>query len=1105
MGRWRSVSGYTRAGRSVVAISLLTGWAGASVAAAPAAYAGAADTTYAVESVSTLGTPIAGQHLRPQLSSDGRWLAFDSGVSTLVPGDTANLDVFVRDRDNGTIERATVADDGSEPNGSMYFNSSHLSADGRHVTFTSTATNLVAGDTNGSADVFVRDLVAGTTELVGISPTGELGNTGSYNSDISGDGRYVVFNSAASNWAGSLNYGGIFLRDRTLGTTTLLVTGSPDTGSVFSLRISADGNVIVYVVQGQDARTQLWAFDRQLGTSERVDVTDTGLPGAGYHKNSVDLSSDGTVIAFEDDGPLVASDSNGQADVYVRDRTAGTTTLADRSSVGTQPGSATNATISDDGRFVGFVVSSGLPAPAGLDPGTDAYVRDRLGGSVWHVGVDGYGANSLYLAADIAFSLDGDGQTAAIVAGGGSGSGLVPSDGNRYVFSATRAPDTDPPVVYGYTTTPANAQGWFSAPPTIEWSAYDPAPSWGQPSSPPGPVVASLEGDHVYTSAVVCDQAARCATGSIEVKLDSAAPTADLPVPADGAEYTFNQVVAATYSCTDNGDSGISTCAGTSASGSLIDTSAVGVHDFVVTTTDNAGNTASVTHSYTVDAPLDSTPPVVSLSVPVNGSFVAQNAVVVSQFTCTDELGGSGLASCVGTGPNGIAVDTSTAGQHTFSVTGTDVAGNSQTATTTYNVVSPVDVTTTLPVGGGILTTDAGGTGPTVDAPLQTSVTSPGAGLVEIVQTGVTVPDPVGYTLFGFQSTITAPLASASSPLTLGFSFEGTLLASQGLGVADVAIFRDGIAISPCTDPGTAVASPDPCVFARTVLPGGDAEIDVYTSHASQWGFGSQLPTSPLTVTTTSLPGATVGVPYSTSLAAAGGAAPYTWSIASGSLPAGLSLDAATGVVSGVPTASGPTAFAVRATDVTLPTARVALASLSIAVAPSTNPGSAKIGVAYSLAVPPFAGVAPYHWSISAGHLPGGLSLNRATGVISGTPTTEGAFAFTVQVTDSRAPTPRKVATRLTISVAPVAITISPTSLAAAHRSVWYSRTLTASGGAPTYVFKVTSGTLPVGIKLSSSGVLSGRATASGSASFTVTATDKFGFKGTRSYLFVVT
>jgi Tol biopolymer transport system component len=134
----------------------------------------------------------------PALSADGRFVAFESEASNLVPGDTnGERDVFVHDRQAGTTERVSVRRDGVQVRGSSYRPA--LSADGRFVAFVSRVHTLVPGDTNNKADVFVRDRRTGTTERVSVGPNGVQGNGRSDFPTLSADGRFVAFESEASN------------------------------------------------------------------------------------------------------------------------------------------------------------------------------------------------------------------------------------------------------------------------------------------------------------------------------------------------------------------------------------------------------------------------------------------------------------------------------------------------------------------------------------------------------------------------------------------------------------------------------------------------------------------------------------------------------------------------------------------------------------------------------------------------------------------------------------------------------------------------------------------------------------------------------------------
>ena len=253
-----------------------------------------------------------------------------------------------------------------------------------------------------------------------------------------------------------------------------------------------------------------------------------------------------------------------------------------------------------------------------------------------------------------------------------------------------------------------------------------------------------------------------------------------------------------------------------------------------------------------------------------------------------------------------------------------------------------------------------------------------------------------------------------------------------------------------------------------------------------------------LNVTTTSLPGGTVGAAYSVTLAATGGTTPYAWSITSGALPSGLSLAGTTGVISGTPTmaVSGSSiTFSVQDSESPAQNKAVAL-TLTIAspvlTVTTTSLPSGTVGAAYSKTLAATGGTTPYSWSITNGALPAGLSLAATTGVISGTPTVAvSGSSITFAVTDSESPTVTKTAV-LTITIAPPVLSITTTSLPNGAVGTAYSATLSATGGTPPYSWSITNGALPAGLSLAAStGVISGTPTvAISSSSITFSAQD---------------
>jgi Tol biopolymer transport system component len=241
-------------------------------------------TTVSVD-VGADGKPTGGRlvYTRAAIGDQGRFVAFVSESRNLVPGDTNGVaDVFVLDRSLGTIERVSVASGGGQSNGDSGLYAPAVTPDGRYVAFASLASNLVPGDTNGTWDVFVRDRVRGTTERVSVGAGGEQAKGNSSGAPaLSADGRFVAFQSFASN----------------------LVPG--DTNGA----------------------TDVFVRDRTAGTTERVSVATGGGQGDGQSGEST-ISADGQLVAFDSQASdLVPGDTNAATDVFVHDRRTGSTTL----------------------------------------------------------------------------------------------------------------------------------------------------------------------------------------------------------------------------------------------------------------------------------------------------------------------------------------------------------------------------------------------------------------------------------------------------------------------------------------------------------------------------------------------------------------------------------------------------------------------------------------------------------------------------------------------------------------------------------------------------------------------------------------------------------
>jgi len=259
---------------------------------------------------------------------------------------------------------------------------------------------------------------------------------------------------------------------------------------------------------------------------------------------------------------------------------------------------------------------------------------------------------------------------------------------------------------------------------------------------------------------------------------------------------------------------------------------------------------------------------------------------------------------------------------------------------------------------------------------------------------------------------------------------------------------------------------------------------------------------SSLTISTSTLPQAVVQSNYQASMTASGGKQPYTWSVVSGSLPPGLHLTSSTGTISGMPSQTGTFSFSAQVQDSSSPlktVTRPAAVTVSSTASPlqiATNSLPAgKVGTAYQATLTASGGTQPYIWSAPSGSLPLGLTLNSSTGLLSGSPTQQGTFNFTIHAVDS---TGQSATASVSIAIAastttPSALAISTTSLPSGQVSRPYSATLTATGGQAPYTWGMTSssGPLPSGLTLSATtGTISGTPTTSASYTFTIQVSD---------------
>jgi hypothetical protein len=558
-----------------------------------------------------------------------------------------------------------------------------------------------------------------------------------------------------------------------------------------------------------------------------------------------------------------------------------------------------------------------------------------------------------------------------------------------------------------------------------------------------------------------------------------------------------------------------------------------GTFSITVQVTDSESPTVTADQVFTlvVPAPLAVTTP----SLPngtVGETYRAPLSATGGVAPYTWSLASGSLPPGLTVSPSGTVSGTvgGSPGTYTATVEVSDSENPAASATETYTISSiaapPLAIATTaLPDGAAGDTYDAliaatGGAGPYTWS--LTSGTLPsGVTLGPQGPDGLISGTPQGPGTYTFTVQVTDsenPAATATETYTIsiaapslaitttslpgadeGEAYSATLSATGGVGpytwTVASGFLPDGLTLDTSTGVigGTVARGSGPYTVTIEVS---DSENPAATAEQS---LTVNVIPSPVPIIVTQGPLTAVATtPYSQTLEATGGVAPYTWSVVSGSLPAGLSLDSSTGVISGTPQeqGTGTDNFTIQAADsgnppatgdqaytmtVTLPPLAIATTSLPTAVTGNYN----------SAGLSATGGLAPYTWTLASGSsLPAGLSLDSSAGVISGTPTMAGSYTFTIQTADSENP-PATITQVYTLVVAPH-VAITTTTLPNGALNTDYLATLTATGGVAPYTWTLAIGSsLPPGLTLNSStGVLAGIPTAPEVYTFTIRATD---------------
>jgi uncharacterized protein YhjY with autotransporter beta-barrel domain len=555
---------------------------------------------------------------------------------------------------------------------------------------------------------------------------------------------------------------------------------------------------------------------------------------------------------------------------------------------------------------------------------------------------------------------------------------------------------------------------------------------------------------------------------------------------------------------------------------------------FTVTATDAtpSGYAGARAYTFTVNVPPLVLPPT---SLPAGGTDIAYTAQIAS---ATGGIAPYTYVVTSGELPYGLTMSPSgaisgtptTANLFGFVITATD--SNAGTGPSVIQQSYSINITNTPPVANPVSATVPFGSGPTpitldvsgrssavsvVTQPTHGRAVASGMTISYIPDTGYSGPDSFTYIASNFDAssaaatvtiTVTDPAitvtpvgpltAAVGSPYSQTFTFNGGTqpFSNYQLTGLPSGLQSGSSGANTLEIGGTPTAAGSfPLTISATDASTGNGPFTVSRSVTLNVN-------GPNLVLTPGSGGFNVGfdVPLSQSIVASGGIGGYSYAVTAGTLPAGITINGATGLLSGRTTSVGTSNFTITATDNGASGAGapfVVSGNYTLTVSPpvigfdQTSLPTATVGLPYSQTISASGGLAPYSYAVTAGALPAGVNLSGG-GVLSGTPTAGGSFTFTVTAADaSGAPGPYSAARQFTLSVNAPAVILPTTTLTPGQAGTAYSAALNpATGGIAPYSYAVTGGSLPAGIGLSSSGILSGLPTAFGSFAFNVMATD---------------
>jgi CSLREA domain-containing protein len=413
-------------------------------------------------SVNSSGSEANGASEYPALSTDGHYVVFNSFAANLVPGDSNGLvDIFVRDLQTGMTELVSVDVNGLPADGPSRFNSS-ISSDGRYVAFQSDAIDLVLGDTNGVTDIFVRDRQTDTTERVSVDSSGNEGDGFSAHPAISADGRYVVFYSDATNLIldDTNGWHDVFVHDRQTGVTervSVASSGTEANGSSSEPSISADGGFVAFhsgadnlVLGDTNVKWDVFLHNRMTDTTTRISLASGGAEG-NNDSYGPSLSGDGRYIAFYSlASNLAPDDTNLTWDVFRHDSQTGATVRISRGLASMETdGESSHASISADGRHIVFLSYATNLASDDTNGMVDIFTHDMQTQTTFIVSLISNGQQANSHSIHSAVSSDGH-----FIAFDSDATNLVLGDGNGVSDVFFHEQFVIPPVTQQATTAP---------------------------------------------------------------------------------------------------------------------------------------------------------------------------------------------------------------------------------------------------------------------------------------------------------------------------------------------------------------------------------------------------------------------------------------------------------------------------------------------------------------------------------------------------------------------------------------------------------------------------------------------------------------------------